>query len=126
VDAPTPSPSPSPAKAGRLAPSFTVLYGALSAAGGAIGWFKKGSLGSLLGGGGLGLVLVVAGLLMFRGVRRAWTVAQGATLAVVSVMLYRLITAGGIVVTVPVIAAGLGLSFVIWSEQPTAPTPPRA
>jgi hypothetical protein len=39
-------------------------------------------------------------------------------------MAYRLVTAGGVVVTVPVIAAGLGLSFVIWSEQPTAPIPP--
>ena len=122
--APT-TPSVSPPKAGRLAPGFTVAYGALSAVGGAIGYFKKGSLESLLSGGGLGLVLVAAGVLMFRGVVRAWTVAQWATLAVVAVMVYRLVTAGGVVVTVPVIAAGLGLSFVIWSEQPN-PRPPPA
>jgi uncharacterized membrane protein (UPF0136 family) len=117
--------SSSPAKERRIAPAFTVVYGVLSTVGGAIGYFKKGSLGSLLGGGGLGLVLIVAGLLMFRGVRRAWTTAQWATLGVVSVMIYRLVTSGGIVVTVPVIAAGLGLSFVIWSEQPSGPTLPR-
>jgi hypothetical protein len=51
-------------------------------------------------------------------------VAQWATLAVVAVMVYRWVSTGGIVVAVPVIAAGLGLSFVIWSEDPAPPTAP--
>ena len=110
----------------RLAPAFTILYGVLCAGFGTLAYVRHGSVPSVVVGGGLGVVLIAAGVLMLRGVARAWDVGQWATLAVVSVMLYRLVTTGGIVPAVPVMAAGLGLSFTIWSERPTGPDAPAA
>lgn len=117
------APTTTPKSPRRIAPGFTALYGILNLVGGFMG-FRKGSVESLVVGGGLGLVLVVAAVLMFKGNRFGWKLGQWATLAVVSVALYRLVSAGGIVMWVPIMAAGLGLSFVIWSEQPEAPPTP--
>jgi uncharacterized membrane protein (UPF0136 family) len=116
-------PKPSRRSPRRLAPAFTTLYGVLSLFGGVMG-YRKGSLESLVVGGGLGLVLVVAGVLMFRGRGFGWVAAQWATLAVVTVAIYRLLQGGLIAMWVPIIATGIGLSFVIWSERPDPPPPP--
>lgn len=118
--------TPPPKTPGRIAPVFTGLYGLLALAGGTMGYVKKSSVASLAGGGGVGLVLIVAAVLMARGVRFGWSLGQWATLALVSLAIYRLVTAGGIVMWIPMIAAGLGLSFVIWSEQPPRPDVPPA
>lgn len=48
----------------RLAAILTFAYGAVALIGGLIGFLKAGSLASLLAGGGSGVILTVAGVLI--------------------------------------------------------------
>ncbi|KAG4203964.1 hypothetical protein ERO13_A04G018500v2 [Gossypium hirsutum] len=45
---------------------FTIPYGLILVAGGVIGYWRKGSTASLAGGGGTGLVLILAGYLSLK------------------------------------------------------------
>src|ERR1051326_6640592 len=94
----------------RRLSAFVILYGVLVGSGGVLGYVSKGSIPSLAAGGGLGLLLVAAGVGMLRRSTFAARAAQWLVLAVVAVMAERLISSGGVIPAVPVIATGLALS----------------
>jgi len=118
----------------RRVPVFVLLYGALVAGGGIVGYVVKGSLASLVSGGSIGLLLLASGAGMLRGSAFSARAAQWLTLATVAVMAERLIRTGGVVPAVPVMAAGLGLSYVLYMDKalrdgdagPRVPPPPPA
>ncbi|XP_065862358.1 protein FATTY ACID EXPORT 5-like [Euphorbia lathyris] len=49
---------------------FTIPYGLILVVGGIIGYVKKGSMASLGGGGGTGLILILAGYLSLKAFER--------------------------------------------------------
>ncbi|WCJ32903.1 Transmembrane proteins 14C [Euphorbia peplus] len=49
---------------------FTIPYGLILVVGGMMGYVKKGSMASLAGGGGTGLVLILAGYLSLKAFER--------------------------------------------------------
>ena len=104
----------------RAVPFFVLLFGVLVAGGGVVGWLVKGSVASLVSGGAIGVLLVASGVGMLRRSAFSAKAAQWLVLATVAVMAERLIRTGGIVPAVPVIAAGLGLSYVLYMERATA------
>lgn len=97
----------------RLLPSLTVAYGVLVAAGGTYGFVARGSVPSLAAGGGLGLLVAVAGLLLARGAARARPVACVLVALVALAMAERLWRTGGLFPALPVIVLGVPLAVAL-------------
>jgi uncharacterized membrane protein (UPF0136 family) len=125
VDA-TPPPPAAKGLSPRVVSVLVAVYGLVVAAGGVAGYLTKGSIPSLVAGGGFGLALVLLAPANRRRVRGPAAVAVMALLlAVAAVMAELWIQTGSPLPAAPLVFLSLGLALVVfgsWRAGGTVPS----